>query len=116
MKKQQLFSNLGIKLSSLALALALWFSLGGWEGFSFLSGKIRLEVPVKVLGFPFSSLQVKVNPDKVKLVLTGPRSTLKRLTDRNVIPFVLVEGFKKGERSEERRVGKECRSRWSPHH
>ena len=26
----------------------------------------------------------------------------------------LVHGF--GERSEERRVGKECRSRWSPYH
>jgi len=24
--------------------------------------------------------------------------------------------FKKAERSEERRVGKECRSRWSPYH
>ena len=25
-------------------------------------------------------------------------------------------GFVEGERSEERRVGKECRSRWSPYH
>ena len=24
--------------------------------------------------------------------------------------------FQKGDRSEERRVGKECRSRWSPYH
>ena len=27
-----------------------------------------------------------------------------------------VTGSKKNERSEERRVGKECRSRWSPYH
>ena len=27
-----------------------------------------------------------------------------------------LEEDKKGERSEERRVGKECRSRWSPYH
>ena len=28
----------------------------------------------------------------------------------------LVEKFILGSRSEERRVGKECRSRWSPYH
>ena len=27
-----------------------------------------------------------------------------------------ITGFLMGERSEERRVGKECRSRWSPYH
>ena len=30
------------------------------------------------------------------------------------LPAVLFENFE--ERSEERRVGKECRSRWSPYH
>ena len=29
---------------------------------------------------------------------------------------LLVAGEKNGVRSEERRVGKECRSRWSPYH
>ena len=28
----------------------------------------------------------------------------------------VTEGVASGERSEERRVGKECRSRWSPYH
>ena len=28
----------------------------------------------------------------------------------------IVENGQKGKRSEERRVGKECRSRWSPYH
>ena len=27
-----------------------------------------------------------------------------------------VEAISEGDRSEERRVGKECRSRWSPYH
>src|SRR5256885_10113660 len=27
-----------------------------------------------------------------------------------------AEGYERGKRSEERRVGKECRSRWSPYH
>ena len=31
------------------------------------------------------------------------------------LPFV-TEGYRSPERSEERRVGKECRSRWSPYH
>src|SRR2546426_7673790 len=34
---------------------------------------------------------------------------VRRLTDANVPVVILV-------RSEERRVGKECRSRWSPYH
>src|SRR3712207_9345040 len=37
----------------------------------------------------------------------------------NAFPLLFVDCFKetdKQERSEERRVGKECRSRWSPYH
>ena len=30
--------------------------------------------------------------------------------------FLKENNFVKGDRSEERRVGKECRSRWSPYH
>ncbi len=98
MKKKQ-FSNLGIKLSSLALALVLWFSLyGGREGFSFIKGgRTEVVVPVKVLGLPSSSFQIKVKPEKVKLVLTGSRGALKSLTVSGVILFVPVEGLKKGE-------------------
>ena len=34
-----------------------------------------------------------------------------------IIAFHAIQSFKPGEvRSEERRVGKECRSRWSPYH
>ena len=38
---------------------------------------------------------------------------------QDVMSGVLIEGNKhvvNGVRSEERRVGKECRSRWSPYH
>ena len=34
----------------------------------------------------------------------------------NGIKFFNGDGFKLSDRSEERRVGKECRSRWSPYH
>ena len=30
--------------------------------------------------------------------------------------LAIKKGFEPAERSEERRVGKECRSRWSPYH
>ena len=30
--------------------------------------------------------------------------------------LVVIWGLMNGKRSEERRVGKECRSRWSPYH
>ena len=47
------------------------------------------------------------------------RDDYKRLRDTvedpdNNIDFVITEEFTT--RSEERRVGKECRSRWSPYH
>lgn len=97
--KKQLFSNLGVKLSSLALALVLWFSLyGGREGFSFIKGgETEIVVPVRVLGPPFSPFRIKVEPEEVKLVLTGSRSALERLTVGGVSLFVSVEGLSKGE-------------------
>ena len=45
---------------------------------------------------------------------------ISRLTGKTIIPFGMTLFFEalmiKGLRSEERRVGKECRSRWSPYH
>ena len=37
-------------------------------------------------------------------------------TESGVPDFRSVDGLYNQERSEERRVGKECRSRWSPYH
>ena len=47
----------------------------------------------------------------------GPEE-LKKLSPSNVHLTIkkLSAGYGKMERSEERRVGKECRSRWSPYH
>ena len=38
------------------------------------------------------------------------------LKDTDISPEKFWSGFDKIIRSEERRVGKECRSRWSPYH
>src|SRR5258708_2527871 len=47
------------------------------------------------------------------VVVPGPPSEDSR---RSVLPFVAWVSVAAGARSEERRVGKECRSRWSPYH
>ena len=53
--------------------------------------------------------------------LEGQKNSLKRFADREEMEIVGIyeDAGKSGksiERSEERRVGKECRSRWSPYH
>ncbi|NOX96878.1 MAG: hypothetical protein GXO98_02210 [Nitrospirae bacterium] len=97
--KKQLFSNLGVKIASLALALALWFSVsGGKEWLTLVQGKeMELDVPVRVLELPLAPFQVKVEPDTVSLLLTGSREALKGLTAGDIILFVLVEDLKQGE-------------------
>ena len=41
----------------------------------------------------------------------------KKLTDKEKFVYSMIIFLsKENERSEERRVGKECRSRWSPYH
>ena len=56
------------------------------------------------------SLQLITDRTKVKLVSTRMGQT----TTKDMTPETFREQY--GFRSEERRVGKECRSRWSPYH
>ena len=45
------------------------------------------------------------------------RMFTRKLTDRELINALAEKDLEKlAKRSEERRVGKECRSRWSPYH
>ena len=46
----------------------------------------------------------------------GERSLHMHYEKRGKIEIVPTVPVKTSERSEERRVGKECRSRWSPYH
>src|SRR3712207_3602805 len=73
--------------------------------------------------------QTTVGVDPV-IMLTGPIPATKKLLDRNGMKMddidlieineafasVVAAWRRELERSEERRVGKECRSRWSPYH
>ena len=53
------------------------------------------------------------NPDHVRAV-----EYLERQRDRGKAQYLAdaILCYEKADRSEERRVGKECRSRWSPYH
>src|SRR2546425_1084091 len=55
--------------------------------------------------------------EKLALILHLSASTsLSPRADRKVLVTGVEEAISFGARSEERRVGKECRSRWSPYH
>ena len=57
-----------------------------------------------------SGVEVTLNGSHV--VVKGPKGTL----ERDLAPDIAVTREGDEIRSEERRVGKECRSRWSPYH
>ena len=48
--------------------------------------------------------------------LNVPADTLARMNEQCEKINLLLGMLNAGQRSEERRVGKECRSRWSPYH
>src|SRR3712207_2599410 len=71
-------------------------------------------VPVNAFLFFFSYLPntttAAVSPEE-----TAPKSTFESMDPTTTLPR-LPPGYSLDQRSEERRVGKECRSRWSPDH
>ena len=56
--------------------------------------------------------------DKFDIPVVGLTGSVGKTTTKEMISTILECKYKtlKTERSEERRVGKECRSRWSPYH
>src|SRR2546425_10290820 len=56
------------------------------------------------------------NPQAERLFGWAQAEVLGRLLSETIIPPTYREAHERGLRSEERRVGKECRSRWSPYH
>ena len=60
--------------------------------------------------------QLKVGASGTITSVGGDGPLRCRLLDMGLIPRTRVTLQKIAPRSEERRVGKECRSRWSPYH
>ena len=72
---------------------------------------------LKKVGQSNSELSIAIVLDDEIAALNSEHRGMHFATD--VLSFSLLEGAhsdQRGERSEERRVGKECRSRWSPYH
>ena len=55
------------------------------------------------------------NNNSSKVVFNDICDVLKEILESNIL-VISKKGKVLGTRSEERRVGKECRSRWSPYH
>src|SRR2546425_1189576 len=67
--------------------------------------------PIDMAKEPFCARLHAAAPVLTENAVTGPGNTL-----RWVVVYVSAGDQGSSPRSEERRVGKECRSRWSPYH
>src|SRR5256885_15814218 len=77
-------------------------------GYGFLSENAEFAERCGRAGITF------VGPPPEAIRAMGDKSAAKTMMERAGLP--LVPGYHGGNQSEERRVGKECRSRWSPYH
>src|SRR3989454_12072348 len=118
----------GADFLALEELLAGRYSIGrergrGGRGIVLLAGVVSLARRVAIKLLP---PHLATRPDERERFLEEAR-TAAGLAHPNIVPIHLVEargelvlfvmGVVDGEtRSEERRVGKECRSRWSPYH
>src|SRR5256884_567610 len=88
----------------------------------------NLGILIQGVGSAWAMTQMTPSADKVALVQTAlmlpimliamPAGAIADMHDRRVVAMVALAISLTGAvaRSEERRVGKECRSRWSPYH
>ena len=95
----------------LMLCMTSAMVLGGCGQKSENSGKIEIELvqykPEAVKTFEKIEEEFNATHDDIHLTIESPNDAMTVLKTR----FIREDA-----RSEERRVGKECRSRWSPYH
>ena len=73
------------------------------------------EEGISIKIFPFRLIYIVTEKPLLQSSFSVPKRNFKKAVDRNRIKRLIKEAYRL-ERSEERRVGKECRSRWSPYH
>ena len=109
----------------------IWLSSFGHIDANLKGGKVWDEVPFPLLIMPNTNQAITIQPEAFHLM-----NPMEFLADQyvsfeasyhlkgwilNRIPLINLLQLREvasisAERSEERRVGKECRSRWSPYH
>ena len=74
--------------------------------------------PGETRAYPVLPLRdIVVFPHMIVPLFVGREKSIKALEEvMRSDTFILLATQKNASRSEERRVGKECRSRWSPYH
>ena len=88
----------------------------------FREAKVLKKYPLKLLYTP-----IEGSTQPTQLLISVPKRLMKKAVDRNRMKRLIRESYRHQKvllstkrtyttRSEERRVGKECRSRWSPYH
>src|SRR5450631_2729596 len=77
-------------------------------------GRVLWAKKTKILGITL--LAAAIAFAVVNAMTPRYRSESRLLLETRESVFLRAEADKNGGRSEERRVGKECRSRWSPYH
>ena len=94
--------DLGTGMSLVAIIMAMLVVSG-------MNGKIIAKVlgAVLILGV----LMIAMSPHRIERVVTFLQGDSRRAASQDDGDYHI-----QAERSEERRVGKECRSRWSPYH
>ena len=112
--KRSIWASLGV-VAALVMTLPLLHSCGIY---SFTGTSIDPSVKTVTINY-FEYLAPKVNPSLSNQMTEALQEKFLKLTKLELVDIdgdLEFIGSITGYRSEERRVGKECRSRWSPYH
>ena len=120
-KKGEIFALLGENGAGKSTLMKILYGVyAPDEGEIFIEGqKVAIKSPSEALqlgiGEVFQELNVCMQMDVTNNIFIGNLKTKKHLIDDKTLRKE-AEKILQDTRSEERRVGKECRSRWSPYH
>ena len=107
--------GLRVRISRVLRRAAFYFILSISSGVDFFQNWLRpMPMPISSRTSRVSALYFLPLPLKIRCI-PFPKNAV-RIPLNGRIAFGTRQAFFGAERSEERRVGKECRSRWSPYH
>ena len=89
--------------------LHYWPTPNGW----------KITIMLEECALPYTVIPVNISKGdqfKPQFLAISPNNRMPAIVDPDGPGGQPISVFESGARSEERRVGKECRSRWSPYH